>query len=517
MPVIFTAGRFAADDDAGAPLVGGLLYTYASGTTTPKATYTSAALSTPNTNPVVLDARGEAQVWLGVGQYTMVLKTPAGVTITTTDGIEDQTTEIDQMQADIDALETDVEGLTADLSQLEADLQSQTVGKGAAKIGVEGIPDCENVQEALDLLVESGAFDAAEIPPRDVPAVITGVAGNQSGPYIQLALLNTFPTYGRPIVLMKLATDRILIRVPVVNGGPQDFTEFEMFDWSDWMTGANPIPGTPDITYAWALRGIRAWIGGRDSRFLNQPLNDGGVSTTEFAIEMGAIADGYIPEGNPSNTYQRIGYGHGGLSDPSPVALQVTVDGIAGNLASLSVGQVVEGCNVVFTQKHRLHLVAGSRAGEAIGTVDVNHIFDTRGLTVIHNHTITASGIGVNNSYMGMMPMTGCDRMKAKGLTTVNLNTRDGAQVGNWVGTDLYAAWDSQNPTALLEFSLPTGNVGGPTFDDSLNTTSKSFALNNANWLSKFYRNWISGASSIAMPTTHVHQFNISVRRGLPE
>ena len=89
MSVQFTAGRFAADDDAGNPLVGGLLYTYASGTTTPKATYTSSTLGTANTNPVVLDARGEAQVWLGSGAYTMVLKTAAGVTVWSVDGVSD--------------------------------------------------------------------------------------------------------------------------------------------------------------------------------------------------------------------------------------------------------------------------------------------------------------------------------------------------------------------------------------------------------------------------------------------
>jgi hypothetical protein len=89
MPVQFTAGRFKADDNSGDPLVGGLLYTYASGTTTPKATYTSSTLGTANTNPVVLDARGEAQVWLGSGSYTMLLQTSAGVTIWSADGITD--------------------------------------------------------------------------------------------------------------------------------------------------------------------------------------------------------------------------------------------------------------------------------------------------------------------------------------------------------------------------------------------------------------------------------------------
>ena len=48
----------------GDPLVGGKLFTYAAGTTTKKATYTDSTGGTPNENPIILDARGEASVWL---------------------------------------------------------------------------------------------------------------------------------------------------------------------------------------------------------------------------------------------------------------------------------------------------------------------------------------------------------------------------------------------------------------------------------------------------------------------
>lgn len=50
-------------DNAGNPLNGGLLFTYVTGTTTKIATYQDQA-GTPNTNPVVLNFRGEANVWL---------------------------------------------------------------------------------------------------------------------------------------------------------------------------------------------------------------------------------------------------------------------------------------------------------------------------------------------------------------------------------------------------------------------------------------------------------------------
>lgn len=74
-------------DSNGDPLSGGKLYTYAAGTTTPLATYTDYSGGTPNTNPVILDSRGEANVWLGDSMYKMVLKSSADVTIWTVDNL----------------------------------------------------------------------------------------------------------------------------------------------------------------------------------------------------------------------------------------------------------------------------------------------------------------------------------------------------------------------------------------------------------------------------------------------
>jgi hypothetical protein len=48
----------------GLPLVGGKLYTYAAGTTTPIATYTDNTQASLNTNPIILDSAGQANVWL---------------------------------------------------------------------------------------------------------------------------------------------------------------------------------------------------------------------------------------------------------------------------------------------------------------------------------------------------------------------------------------------------------------------------------------------------------------------
>jgi hypothetical protein len=74
-------------DNSGNPLVNGKLYTYAAGTTTPLATYTDSTASTPNTNPIILNSRGEANVWLASTSYKFVLKTSADAEIYTVDNI----------------------------------------------------------------------------------------------------------------------------------------------------------------------------------------------------------------------------------------------------------------------------------------------------------------------------------------------------------------------------------------------------------------------------------------------
>ena len=78
-------------DANGAPLAGGLLYTYEAGSTTPLTTYTDSTGVSANTNPIVLDSRGEANVWLSGDVYKFALYTSVGVLIWTVDNINGST------------------------------------------------------------------------------------------------------------------------------------------------------------------------------------------------------------------------------------------------------------------------------------------------------------------------------------------------------------------------------------------------------------------------------------------
>jgi hypothetical protein len=75
-------------DANGNPLVAGKVYTYAGGTTTPIATYTDQTGATANANPIILDSRGMANIWLQpTVAYKFVIKDENDVTQYTTDNI----------------------------------------------------------------------------------------------------------------------------------------------------------------------------------------------------------------------------------------------------------------------------------------------------------------------------------------------------------------------------------------------------------------------------------------------
>lgn len=79
---------FKAFDNNGAPLYNGQLFTYAAGTTTPQITYTDSTGNTPNTNPIILNSRGETNVWLNPSlAYKFALQDSLGNPIWTVDNL----------------------------------------------------------------------------------------------------------------------------------------------------------------------------------------------------------------------------------------------------------------------------------------------------------------------------------------------------------------------------------------------------------------------------------------------
>lgn len=81
------AKAFYTDDD-GNPLAGGRIYSYLANSTTPRVTYQDQDKSTENTNPVILDAAGRADIWLDQDiTYKIVVADSDDVVLYTTDNI----------------------------------------------------------------------------------------------------------------------------------------------------------------------------------------------------------------------------------------------------------------------------------------------------------------------------------------------------------------------------------------------------------------------------------------------
>jgi hypothetical protein len=110
LATLLHSSTFISRKADGTPNSLGRVYTYAAGTLTPLASYTTQAGNVAQTNPVILGADGTAQVWLNPTlAYRIIEKTAADVLIRDTDNI---------------------------ISEL-GDLASTASGKGASLVGVQ--------------------------------------------------------------------------------------------------------------------------------------------------------------------------------------------------------------------------------------------------------------------------------------------------------------------------------------------------------------------------------------------
>lgn len=92
MASLLPEGKQKYFNNEGVPMVGGKVYTYDAGTTTPRATFSDAAGLVANPWPVILDARGEATIFWS-GAYKVTLTDSMDVPIWTVDNIQEITSE----------------------------------------------------------------------------------------------------------------------------------------------------------------------------------------------------------------------------------------------------------------------------------------------------------------------------------------------------------------------------------------------------------------------------------------
>ena len=98
-------------DSCGKPLSGGKVYTYEANTTTPKLTYADTNGQSPNTNPIILDESGRANIYLADGAYRIRVLDKKDALVADTPKISRYVTNTE--------LETFIQNIEAGLSELE--------------------------------------------------------------------------------------------------------------------------------------------------------------------------------------------------------------------------------------------------------------------------------------------------------------------------------------------------------------------------------------------------------------
>ena len=167
---------FAAD---GTPLVGGKLYSYAAGTTTPLATYINYAGVTANTNPVILDSRGEANVWLDNVLYKLALYDANDALIWTVDNVSAVNTGI--FNGPVQGTTGTFSGALTALSGAFSGPVSGTTGAFSGAVSATGFTGSGLALTALNASnLSSGTIPDARFP-ATLPAGVTVPAAQLSG------------------------------------------------------------------------------------------------------------------------------------------------------------------------------------------------------------------------------------------------------------------------------------------------------------------------------------------------
>ncbi|HBM1042011.1 TPA: hypothetical protein LUB44_003989, partial [Acinetobacter baumannii] len=168
--------RARLEDKCGHPLAGGSVFAFEVGTSTPKATFADAAGTTPNTHPIKLDYRGEADIFLLPGRYRFVVYSCTGVKIYDVDNVgewlgqvtADNVIDGDKSQHQIneeqktkndlidEAIATEEERATTAEAALQVNIDNENLRAATAEASL----DTKIATETSRALAAEGAIDA---------------------------------------------------------------------------------------------------------------------------------------------------------------------------------------------------------------------------------------------------------------------------------------------------------------------------------------------------------------------
>ena len=225
MPALMPYGKQQYLDNSGNPLVGGKLYTYAAGTSTPQITHSDAAGTVPNANPVVLDARGEASIFWSASPYKVVLKTSADVELWSQDNLASPPTSSDLASTDVgkgSALighSTTGETVKVRLDGLQSSITTVSDDLAALTIAADPFPQYTTDAEATALAAsEVSAHEALPDPHTGyMRRVVTSSVSSTSGVAVDFTGI---PSWAKRITILFSTLTTSGSSIPVFRAGP---------------------------------------------------------------------------------------------------------------------------------------------------------------------------------------------------------------------------------------------------------------------------------------------------------
>ena len=184
-------------DASGSPLVGGKVYTYAAGTTTPLETYTSESAVTPNTNPVILDSRGECDLWFSAASsYKVVLKSATDVLQWTVDNISTYGTLASQNSNNVAITGGTITGVTLTVNVIgDVSGNAGTVTNGVYLDAVQTVTNKTLTGMASASTVKDSLGTDYTIGFRSVPQSLnTTAAASDIGKHLYVSATTTVPS-----------------------------------------------------------------------------------------------------------------------------------------------------------------------------------------------------------------------------------------------------------------------------------------------------------------------------------
>jgi hypothetical protein len=184
-------------DASGSPLVGGKVYTYAAGTTTPLETYTDESGVTPNTNPVILDSRGECNLWFSnASSYKVVLESATGTLQWTVDNISTYGTLASQNSNNVAITGGTITGVTLTVNVIgDVSGNAGTVTNGVYLDAVQTVTNKTLTGMASASTVKDSLGTDYTIGFRSVPQSLnTTAAASDIGKHLYVSATTTVPS-----------------------------------------------------------------------------------------------------------------------------------------------------------------------------------------------------------------------------------------------------------------------------------------------------------------------------------